>query len=122
MDTIHHTLALPETGFLRLKQVLQLIPYKKTAWYAGLKAGRFPKPVPLGDRARGYRAEDIATLIKRLGSQPASLAQEPTEQLTTVAKGDVVNDTAPPVAEQKKRGRGRPKGSKNRKGAGVSNV
>ena len=63
------TQTLPETGFLRLNQVLQLIPYKKTAWYAGLKAGRFPKPVALGDRARGYKAEDIRALIQRLGSQ-----------------------------------------------------
>jgi len=69
MDTVHHKPALPETGFLRLNQVLQLIPYKKTAWYAGLKAGRFPKPVPLGARARGYRVEDIRDLIQRLGSQ-----------------------------------------------------
>jgi len=71
MDAIHHTPTLPETGFLRLNQVLQLIPYKKTAWYAGLKAGRFPKPVPLGDRPRGYRAEDIRALIQRLSDQAA---------------------------------------------------
>ena len=69
MDTVHHVPALPATGFLRLHQVLQLIPYKKTAWYAGLKVGRFPKPVPLGDRARGYRVEDIRDLIARLGAQ-----------------------------------------------------
>ena len=69
MDAIHHTSTLPTTGFLRLNQVLQLIPYKKTAWYAGLKAGRFPKPVPLGDRARGYRVEDIRALIERLSDQ-----------------------------------------------------
>jgi predicted DNA-binding transcriptional regulator AlpA len=69
MDTAHHIPILPATGFLRLDQVLRLIPYKKTAWYAGLKAGRFPKPVPLGPRARGYRAEDIRALIERLGSQ-----------------------------------------------------
>ena len=69
MDAIHHAPTLPATGFLRLNQVLQLIPYKKTAWYAGLKAGRFPKPVALGDRARGYRVEDIAALIQRLGAQ-----------------------------------------------------
>jgi len=61
-----NTPTLPETGFLRLNQVLQFIPYKKTAWYAGLKAGRFPKPIPLGPRARGYRCEDIAALIQRL--------------------------------------------------------
>ena len=41
---------VPTTGFLRLKQVLQFIPVGKTAWYAGIKEGRFPRPIPLGSR------------------------------------------------------------------------
>ena len=61
---------LPTTGFLRLNQVLQLIPYKKTAWYAGLKAGRFPKPVNIGPRARAYAAitdpEEIGHLLRAI--------------------------------------------------------
>ena len=61
--------SLPTTGFLRLNQVLQLIPFGKTRWYAGLKTGEFPKPVPLGARAKGYRVEDIRALIERLSSQ-----------------------------------------------------
>jgi predicted DNA-binding transcriptional regulator AlpA len=60
---------LPATGFLRLNQVLQLLPIGKTKWYAGLRTGEFPQPISLGPRAKGYRAEDIAALIKRLGSQ-----------------------------------------------------
>lgn len=62
---------LPATGFLRLSQVLQFVPVCKTRWYAGLKSGEFPQPVALGPRARGYRAEDIAALIARLGAQAA---------------------------------------------------
>jgi predicted DNA-binding transcriptional regulator AlpA len=62
---------LPTTGFLRLNQVLQLIPFKRTRWYAGLKTGEFPQPISLGPRAKAYRAEDIAALIQRLGSQTA---------------------------------------------------
>ena len=60
---------LPATGFLRLSQVLQLIPVCRTKWYAGLKTGEYPKPVNLGPRTAAYRAEDIAALIERLGSQ-----------------------------------------------------
>jgi len=60
---------LPATGFLRLNQVLQFIPIGKTRWYHGIKTGEFPNPVNLGPRARAYRAEDIAALIQRLGSQ-----------------------------------------------------
>ncbi len=60
---------LPSTGFLRLAQVLTFIPISKSVWYEGLKAGRFPQPVKLGERTSAYRAEDIAALIERLGAQ-----------------------------------------------------
>lgn len=59
---------LPETGFLRLADVLKLVPVCRTAWYNGMKSGLFPKPVALGKRARGYRAEDLRALIDRLNA------------------------------------------------------
>lgn len=61
--------ALPETGFLRLAQVLSLIPVGATKWYEGVKAGQFPAPVSLGGRAKGYRVADIRALINRLSAQ-----------------------------------------------------
>ncbi|MDM8215803.1 AlpA family phage regulatory protein [Desulfovibrio piger] len=60
------TVSLPEVGFLRLSDVLKLIPIAKTAWYAGVKEGRFPAPVKLTKRASGYRVGDIRALIARL--------------------------------------------------------
>jgi prophage regulatory protein len=57
---------IPETGFLRLPQVLKLIPVGKTVWWEGVKAGRFPKPIKLSARCTAWRAEDIHNLIKRL--------------------------------------------------------
>ena len=59
---------LPETGFLRLADVLKFVPVCKTAWYAGVKSGKFPKPIALGARARGYRVADIRGLIERLNA------------------------------------------------------
>ena len=61
-----NTLIVPTTGFLRLKQVLQFIPVGKTAWYAGIKEGRFPKPIQLSARTAVYRAQDIAALIDKI--------------------------------------------------------
>lgn len=49
--------ALPETGFLRLADVLRFVPVCKTAWYAGVKSGKFPKPIALGARA-------VATVLR----------------------------------------------------------
>jgi len=66
--------ALPETGFLRLAQVLSLIPVGTTKWYAGVKAGEYPAPVSLGGRTRAYRVSDIRALIDRLNAQaPAKM-------------------------------------------------
>lgn len=60
--------AMHTTGFVRLPQVLQLIPISKSAWWDGCKSGRFPKPVKLGPRTTAWRAEDIAELIEQIGS------------------------------------------------------
>lgn len=65
MVTIN-TLILPTTGYLRLPQVLQLIPVCKSTWWAGIKAGRFPKGVKLGPRTTAWRAEDIHQLLDDL--------------------------------------------------------
>jgi hypothetical protein len=64
---------LPETGFLRLRQIIgdpnaeppipALIPVKKTCWWDGVKSGRFPQPVKLSRRVTAWRVEDIRTLI-----------------------------------------------------------
>ncbi len=53
-------------GFLRLKQIIAPhgpIPVSRSTWWAGVKAGRFPKAVKLGPRITAWRAEDLAALI-----------------------------------------------------------
>lgn len=59
---------LPEVGFLRLAEVLKLIPVSKTAWFKGVSEGRYPRPVKLGRRAAGYRTQDVRDLIERLSN------------------------------------------------------
>ena len=59
---------LPETGFLRLADVLKFVPVCRTAWYNGVKSGLYPHPVALGKRARGYRVSDVRALIDRLNA------------------------------------------------------
>ena len=63
--------SLPETGFLRLSQIIgnpakgipPLIPVKKSTWWAGVASGRFPQPVKLGPRVTAWRVEDLRTFI-----------------------------------------------------------
>lgn len=57
---------LTETTFLRLPQVLAIIPVSKSAWWQGCKDGRFPKPVKLGPRTTAWRSSDIAALVAQL--------------------------------------------------------
>jgi prophage regulatory protein len=60
---------IPETGFVRLSQVLSVIPLGKTCWWEGVKSGRFPKPVKLSERCTAWKAEDIHELIRALSEQ-----------------------------------------------------
>ena len=60
---------VPTVGFLRLPQILQLVPISKSAWWEGCKTGRFPKPVKLGPRTTAWKAEEIALLVQELGKQ-----------------------------------------------------
>jgi len=65
-------------GFLRLRHILgdpkanppipPLIPLAKSTWWAGVKSGRFPKPVKIGG-ATAWKASDIAELIAQLGRE-----------------------------------------------------
>ena len=56
---------LPETGFLRLPQILALFPVSRSAFWAGVKDGRYPTPVKLSPRCTAWRVEDIRALIEK---------------------------------------------------------
>ena len=59
--------SLPETGFVRLSSILAPqgpIPVSKSTWWAGIKIGRFPRPVKLGPRTTVWHVEDIRALIE----------------------------------------------------------
>lgn len=56
---------LPETGFVRLPQILSLIPISRSAWWAGIREGKFPQGIKLGSKTTVWCAEDIRNLIER---------------------------------------------------------
>jgi len=56
----------PDTGFVRLHQILTVIPIGKSSWWDGVKKGRFPKPIKLSERCTAWKVEDIKNLIKQL--------------------------------------------------------
>ena len=61
--------ALLETEFLRINQVLELIPVGRASWWAGVKDGRYPQGVKISPRCTAWRAEDIRALIDEINAQ-----------------------------------------------------
>ena len=76
---------LPETGFIRLAQIVGqkadpskykrkraeitgLLPISRTTFLNGVKSGKYPKPIKLGERTTAWKIEDIRTLIAELGA------------------------------------------------------
>ncbi len=57
---------LPETGYIRLHEVLNLIPIGKSTWWAGVKDGRFPRGIKIGPNITAWHVDDIRTLIEKL--------------------------------------------------------
>lgn len=55
-----------EEKLLRLAQVLEVVPVSKSAWWAGVQSGRYPKPVKLAPRTTVWRSSDIQRLIESL--------------------------------------------------------
>jgi prophage regulatory protein len=63
LDMKHIRPTLPEAGFVRLPQILALIPISRSAWWAGVRDGKFPASVKLGTKTTVWRVEDIRALI-----------------------------------------------------------
>lgn len=70
----------PSTGFVTVNQILGKtggpIPVSASRWWAGVRAGEFPKPVRLGGRTV-WCVQDINDLIARVGGAPAHNSSKP---------------------------------------------
>jgi prophage regulatory protein len=57
-------IARPE-ALLRVRHVLQRVPISRSAWWLGVKQGRFPAGIKLSPRVTVWRETDIDALIAR---------------------------------------------------------
>jgi prophage regulatory protein len=65
--------ALPETGYLRVRQILAIIPVSKSTWWAGVRSGRYPQPTrALGERITAWDVRDIVRLIEATAPKAAA--------------------------------------------------
>jgi len=51
---------------LRLPQVLERIPVSKSTWWAGVRSGRFPEAIRMGERCTMWRESDIDAWIEKI--------------------------------------------------------
>ncbi|MDE5682125.1 MAG: AlpA family phage regulatory protein [Mailhella sp.] len=71
---------LPKEGFVRLPQILAVIPISKSQFWLGVKNGRFPSPIKLGAKTTAWRVEDIRELIARLSQNTENISADLTAE------------------------------------------
>lgn len=69
---------LPETGFLRIWQIIgnpkaeppipPLIPVSRSTFLHGVKTGKYPKPIKLGERTTAWKVSDIRDLVEQINN------------------------------------------------------
>jgi len=61
-----NNIQMPEAGFMRLNQILAIIPVSKSTWWAKVKSGDYPQPVKLSECTTAWQVKDINNLIQQL--------------------------------------------------------
>ena len=54
---------IPHDRLLRINEVLQILPVSRSAWWNGVREGRFPQPIKLGPRTTCWRYSEIMKLV-----------------------------------------------------------
>ena len=67
-----NTKTLIPGGFIRLPQILELFPVSRSAWWAGVKSGRYPPSVKLAAGTTAWRTEDIQQLLDQISRGAAN--------------------------------------------------
>jgi len=70
-EPVSNRQAVSESGYLRLEQIIgnpkkgikAIIPVSKSTWWAGVKSGRYPKPVSLSERTTAWKTSEIMALL-----------------------------------------------------------
>jgi hypothetical protein len=65
-DGAKEPIFVPDSAFIRLPQILQLIPVKKSTWWQGCKSGRFPAGTKLGHNTTVWKVGEIRELLNQL--------------------------------------------------------
>lgn len=59
---------LPAEGFVRLPQVLAVLPVSRSAFLKRVKEGAYPAPVKIGGRTVAWRVQDVRALLEKIAA------------------------------------------------------
>jgi prophage regulatory protein len=86
---------LPSAGFIRLNGVIGPrgpIPVSRSTWWAGVRSGRFPKPVKIGPRSSAWEVNAIRKLVASIANSQCdsdeALKRSPVDRATPIARCD----------------------------------
>ena len=60
---------LPDSGYIRERNLLRVLPFSSPTLWGWSKAGRFPQPYKLGDRVTAWKVGDVRAWM---AAQPRS--------------------------------------------------
>ena len=46
--------------------ILPILPISKSTWWAGVKEGKYPKPIKIGPNITVWRSDEIQALISKI--------------------------------------------------------
>ncbi len=86
---------LPFAGFVKLNRVIGPrgpIPVSRSTWWAGVRSGRFPKPVKIGPRSSAWDVNGIRELVASIANSGCNsneaLEARPIDQASPIARCD----------------------------------
>lgn len=59
------------SGFMRIKDVLKLIPISRATWCEGVRSGLYPEAIHPSPGTSAWRVDDIKILIERISNAQA---------------------------------------------------
>lgn len=61
--------SLPDEGFVRIGQILEVLPISRSTWLNGVKSGKYPPAIKLSARVTAWDVGAIRELIAELGGK-----------------------------------------------------
>ena len=55
-----------DTYYIRLSEILTIIPISKSTWWRKVKTGEYPQPIKFGERIRAWKASEVYAIAENL--------------------------------------------------------